>query len=134
MPITASSLIAPTGEIDAAFFPSDDAEQLAARVQGYLDDGYARAAALSTTALKDRAATAWAYYRANKMVYLRLSALPSSVDIPTGGSHSFTNQQIETFATNAKAYLDEFNLLIPSVPPIRNRSLPNPVSTRTIIE
>lgn len=133
-PIPATDLIAPKGEIDQSFFPSDNTpEKLEARVQAYLDEGYTKVTGISGTAAKDRAASEWALYRAAKAVYLRLSALPSSVDIPSGGSHQYLVTQMNNFKELAESHLDEFNALLPaSVAVVRDR-LPNPIYAPTVI-
>jgi hypothetical protein len=93
----AEDLIAPVGEIENAFFPTDDAAALSLRLQAYLDDGYSRTAAIDTAALQDDAARSWAYYRAYDAIYLLMSRAHATKSIAGEASASHLASQIEAF-------------------------------------
>jgi hypothetical protein len=111
VPLTGSDLIAPKGEIETALFPAEDSAALSLRLQGYLDEAYAK---LSTLVLPDGvdvddAAQSYAYYRAYKAVHLRMSASAASAQIEGEASRTFLASQIATFADLRDEMLQEWN-------------------------
>ncbi|HEY7234904.1 MAG TPA: hypothetical protein VH539_12190 [Gemmatimonadaceae bacterium] len=118
MSITPADLLAPVGEIEPSFFPSDDDATLEARLQAYIDDGEAQAAnAAVPDEGTDQAVEAWAYYRAYKAIWLRLSEAPSSLSFTDQGSRSRTDQQREAFHQLWQNYLAIYNGLTPAPAP-----------------
>lgn len=117
--ITSLDLRAPAGEIEEEFFPEEDSFAVVDRLSAYLAEGYLKAAALAVGAVQDSAAAAWAYHRAYRAIYTRLSAAPSSVTNSDQGSASYTGAQIKSFADLAAEKLSSFNgqVSVAVVPP-----------------
>lgn len=127
-----AQLIAPEGEIEPAMFPGDKAEALESRVQAYLTHGYEKATAAEVLdADRDDAARAWAYHRAFRSVFVRLSASPASVSLDAQCSTSRTAQQIAEFGRLAAQYEAEYLGLVP----VAQTPKPAPTSgaVRTVI-
>lgn len=122
--INASSLLAPGGEIEPEFFPEEDLDKVTERLDAYLTEGYAKAAALSAGTDRENAATAWAYYRAYSAIYRRLLAAPSTWSLADEGSASYTQKQIESFQSLAAAKLEEFEVWVPVTAPSVASALP----------
>lgn len=120
MPLTGADLIAPKGEVERALFPNETDAALAARLDGYLADGQARAAAtLTVQADIDRAATVFVYYRAASAAYSRILASPTSVTVANEGGTVFTTEQLRALKGRADDYKQEWLSLIadPTVSP-----------------
>jgi hypothetical protein len=118
MAITSADLLAPLGDIEPSFFPSDDPAALDARLNAYIADGEAQAAAAQVPEVNtDAAVEAWAYYRAYKAIWLRLSEAPSSLSMIDQGSRSRTDQQREAFHQLWEQYLTLWNGLTPAPSP-----------------
>lgn len=114
MPVAASELRAPKGDIEDSLFPGESSTAISARLQGYLDEGYVKAAAENVLAAKqDAAAKAWAYHRAYRAIYVRLTANPSSISLNDQGSSSFLVTQIENMKQLADSALAVFWELVP---------------------
>jgi len=98
--LTDADLIAPKGEIEKSLFPGEDAAQLGLRLQGYLDDAYAKLDSLTTlpdSVDVDEAARSYAYYRAYNAVFLNMSRQAATASIEGEASRSFLASQIATF-------------------------------------
>lgn len=125
MPLTPAALLAANGgELEPELFPGETDAQVATRLQGYLDDGYARAAALAAGAAQDAAAAAWAYHRAYKATYLRLSLAPASESVEGEGSKAYTGAQMAAFRALADEKLAEFTRAVTAQAPVE----PGPVT------
>lgn len=96
MAIKASDLIEPKGEIAPNFFPGDDSAGLTQRLRVYLEAGYGQAGAAN-----DDAAKAYAYARAYRAVFLRLSSTPASAEAAGQGSYNMLVTQIKHFEERA---------------------------------
>jgi hypothetical protein len=112
MALSGVDLIAPAGEIEEVLFPDEDYTELILRLEYYLTDGYARASGLTDKI--DDAARAWAYHRAYKAVYLRMSASPSETTLNDQGQAVFHKDQAERFLALSEEYLEEFEDLVGS--------------------
>lgn len=118
MAVVPADLIAPAGDIESSFFPNDDSSALTVRLQGYIDDGAARAGTANVVAGEvDRAVTAWSYYRAYRAIWLRLSEAPSSVSLTDQGSRARTDQQREAFKLMADQAFATWNEFLPNPGP-----------------
>lgn len=101
MPVTVDDLKEPEGELDLELlFPDKTAIQREDDLQVWIDKAVAIAEAAGVTDQDaiDRGAKAYAYYRAYKSVYQRLSATAASVNVQDAGiSSSMTQGQIDSF-------------------------------------
>lgn len=132
MSLEPTQLIAPEGEIEPAMFPTDTAEQLAHRVQAYITAGTEKASADGVDAGDlDDAARAWAYYRAFRAVFVRLSATPSSITLNDQGGTARLLTQIVHFDKLAADYLTEYTGLVPAAAVAR--VVPQSAATKTRI-
>ena len=98
MAVTAEDLMQPYGELEGAWFPSDDGVALEARLTAYIAEGAEKASAADDV---DAAATAFAYARAYEAVYLRLSGSPASVGIVGHMNRQYTQEQVRAFRAKA---------------------------------
>jgi hypothetical protein len=126
--LTPAALIDPVGPLETRLFPGEDAITLTARVQAYLDAGYAdsRIVAIgddtpADAALQDQMARAYALWRAYDAVYQRMLSEPLTVNVAEKGGHGYSTAQIDGMQARAEQYLAELNALIPV-----------PISTTTI--
>lgn len=98
---TVDDLKEPDGELDLELlFPDLTVSQAEDRVQVWIDQAVADAAVAGIVVQSDidRGSAAYAYYRAYKSVYQRLSAQPSSKNVQDAGiSASMTQAQIDSF-------------------------------------
>lgn len=129
MSVTAASLLSPTGEIEISFFPGENETQVTARLNAYITEGVAKAAALSGAA-QDAPVTSWAYHRAYKAIYTKLLRNPSSWAVEGEGSASISSAQIREFGKLADDKLAEFNgaVVVPidaNAPPMASSSTSN---------
>lgn len=132
MPLTSVDLLAPTGDIEASFFPKDDAPVLGERLDAYLAEGYAKASALTAPADRDAAALAWAYHRAYRAIAARLAAQPATVSLDGGMSRTYTAAQVQHFTQLADGYAAEFDVWV--VAAAANRVLvPSPYPVRDLL-
>lgn len=132
--LTVEQLIAPAGEIERAMFPDDDGDQLKARVTIWLNEATSRVAAVAAAEV-DNATRAYVNFRAFRAVYLRLSALPTSVSITDEGSHGYTADQAVRFGKLADEAYAEFIALVPSAAATVTREARQPgvVAVPTVI-
>lgn len=115
MSLVADDLLAPKGRIEGkAMFPDLSTTDLAARMEEYLTQGYARADTdlISGPAL-DKAVRWFVYWRAFESVYLSFLSNPLSSTTTEGGSASFAIDQAERFRELAAEALEEYTYLIP---------------------
>lgn len=113
MALQLGQLIAPGGDIERAMFPDDSADQLNARVTTWLNEADSRTGDITDTDERDAANKAYVNYRAFRAVYLRLSAMPTSVSITDEGSHSYTAEQAVRFGKLADEAYAEFLEYVP---------------------
>lgn len=114
MPVAASDLRAPKGDIEDSLFPGESSTAISARLQGYLDEGYTKAGEEAVaSADQDAAAKAWAYHRAYRAIYVRLTSNPSTISLNDQGSSSFLVTQIENMKQLADGALAVFWELVP---------------------
>lgn len=109
MPITASEVKSPTGEVDGTvWFPSLSSGAVDTLLAGYITDAYTRTD-------DDDAATQWVYYRAASAVADRLAGVASSRAMALEGqgskSETVSAGQFKYWADKAAAYLAAFNAL-----------------------
>lgn len=101
MSVTVDDLKEPVGELDLELlFPDKTASQAEDDVQIWIDQAIAESGAAGVIVQQDidRGAKAYAYYRAYKSVYQRLSATPSSQSLTDAGmSKSIGQGQIDSF-------------------------------------
>lgn len=116
--ITPGDLRSPTGDLGDSLFPGESSGKLDERLQGYIDEGAAKAAAASVIG-EDASdlAKAWAYYRAYHAVYVRMLNDPSSVEMAGQGSKSSLWSQIEAMGKLADAAKATYEDLLPEVAP-----------------
>ena len=110
MPLTNTDILYPNGWVKPEYFPGSTT--VSSDVTAWLTAAYANAviAALPTDAEKDRAARAWAYYRAAETILLDMSADPATNEMPDQGSKQWLISQIEKFEAlrdENKAIVDE---------------------------
>lgn len=115
MPLAPADLLEPKGPIAPSFFPGEDTTALTARLQAYLDDGVARAAAAGLGAdVSDRAVRAWAEYRVWNAIVLRMSTESASVTIQDQGARTRTNDQLKNIVQARDAALAMWNAAVPA--------------------
>lgn len=107
MSVVVDDLKEPEGELDLELlFPDKTATQAEDDLQVWIDKAVAEAAAVGVVNQDDvdRGVRAYAYYRAYKSIYQRLSANPSSSNVQDAGvSSSISQGQIDSFRVK---YLD----------------------------
>lgn len=107
MSVVVDDLKEPEGELDLGLlFPDKAATQAEDDLQVWIDKAVAEAAAVGVTNQDDadRGVMAYAYYRAYKSIYQRLSANPISANVQDAGvSSSMSQGQIDSFRIK---YLD----------------------------
>ena len=117
--LTNQDLLAPLGEIELSLFPGEGSTSVAARLDAYLDEGYAKAVAIvdddpaTQAALRDDAARNWAYHRTYSAIVLIMSRTPATAAIEGEASRSYLAAQIDTFRDLANGKLLAFEALIP---------------------
>jgi hypothetical protein len=102
MAVDGTQLISPVGEIDPSLFPSDGENELPERLDAYLLEAEGK-----VTGVSDEGKKAWAYYRAYRAIYIRLSSTPSA-RFDDQGEVRYSDKQIENFNTLAEKYLAEW--------------------------
>lgn len=106
MAISGSNLVSPMGEIDPSLFPDDDENQLLERLDSYLTEAEGKSAGVS-----DNGKKAWAYYRAFRAVFIRLSSTPGA-SLDDQGNIKYSDAQIANFNAVASEYLTAWNEII----------------------
>ena len=114
MPITAASLLSPSGPITPTLFPGEDSLALTARLSGYITAAYgdARVSGLADDATKDKGARALALATAFTDVFIRMNAEANAVNVTEKGSTTYTDKQRENIKALADGYLAELDDLI----------------------
>jgi hypothetical protein len=113
MPLHASNLLEPKGELEApVLWPGVELTVVVSGLDEYLAEGYIKAAAIDDADNKDEAARQWAYHRAYRQKWKALLGLPSSVTSSDEGSSSYTQAQIDEWSRLASESLAHFNALI----------------------
>lgn len=112
--ISPGDLRSPTGDLGDSLFPGESSGDLDTRLQGYIDEGEAKATAagVDVADLED-AVKAWAYYRAYYTVYVRMLNAPSSVEMQGQGSKAHLWSQIEAMGKLADTALAGYRDLLP---------------------
>lgn len=108
MAVTHEDLLQPTGEIEAAWFPGDDAAALQARLETYIAEGVEASADVAAEST-DTATKAYAYWRAYQTVYLRLSGSPASVGVVGHLNRQYTQGQLSAFSERAAYWRSVFD-------------------------
>lgn len=129
-------LLQPLGELTPGMFTQLDSAQLFVLLQGFLDQGYARATAhvppVSAPNL-DEAATAWAYAQAYLNVWRRLSLAPATVHVDGEVSRTYLSSQIETWEKLYTQWLSAFDSFLVSSADVRSvQTVVANVPTRTV--
>jgi len=132
VPLIATDVLTPLGEIDGAlFYPSLSSGQVTTRVTSYLTSGYAKATALLVTdaATQDAIARTFTYYRAWSDVVNRLTLSPASASLAGEVSTSYLQTQINSWITARDAWRLEYQSLLPitatsGVAPSGTRAIP----------
>ena len=106
MAVSGMDLVAPSGEIDKSLFPSDSEMELMERLESYLTEAEGKKIGVSDAGKK-----AWAYYRAFRAVFIRLSSTPSA-RFDDQGDLKYSDAQINNFNNLAEKYLAEWEMII----------------------
>lgn len=129
MAVATDDLLAKNGgEIDPALFPTDGPSGLAVKLAAWVSEGEGKTADLTGDAA-DQAVRDWAYHRAFKAVWVRLSSRPASKELPDQVSTAYTDGQIANFKTLADDHLAAFVAAVPTTGP--GESLPLRTSSTT---
>lgn len=133
--LSPGDLRSPTGDLGDSLFPGESSGQLDTRLQGYITEGYAKAAAAGLTVQEDQdeAAKAWSYYRAYQAVYVRMLNNPSTVIMEKQGQNSTLWSQIEAMGKLADAALANYRELLPADVGAGPPSLPETAAVPTQI-
>lgn len=118
MAVILDDLLEPLGPIDPSFFP-DTADDLAARLETYIDTAIAKVAAYEATldaAYADRAVKAWALHLAFRALYLLKASGPASANLEGLGGSSTAKDQRDAFKALSEEYRLEYLVLLPEVP------------------
>jgi len=99
MAVDGTDLISPVGEIDLSLFPDDDENSLPERLDGYLTEAEGKESGVSDEGKKH-----WAYYRAYRAIFIRLSST-ASARFDDQGDIRYSDKQIENFNTLAEKHL-----------------------------
>lgn len=130
MALDAAHFTEPAGELAPHLFPLTDADREAGTTEGaklagllatWIAEGTTRAAALPAGTTRDAAVEDWAYHRAKRSIYLRLSSAPSRVEAEGESGFSYTQAQISTFGAEAARHLADFNAAVARVVPVARR-------------
>ena len=103
MAVTGADLISPKGEVDASLFPSDGENELSERLDAFLLEAEGKKSGIS-----DEGKSAWAYHRAFRQVFIRLSNIPSA-RFDDQGELKYSDSQIQNFATLAEQYKEQWD-------------------------
>lgn len=136
MAVTPDDILQPVGLIEAEWFPMEGtaaevSQALTQRLEEYIEQGEAKAFAITDTDDNLAAVKAWATYRALMAIYLSSAKNPTSQSHEAAGSASWTKDQREVFKRMADEQLGIFNALVPT-PDVVQRRVP-PTSTTTHI-
>jgi hypothetical protein len=133
--ISPGDLRSPAGDLGDSLFPGESSGKLDERIQGYIDEGYDKAAAAGLTDPddQDEAAQAWSYYRAYNAVYVRMLNNPSTVTMEKQGQASTLWSQIEAMGKLADAALASYRELLPADVGAGPPSLPETAAVPTQI-
>lgn len=109
-PRVSSDLLQPGGLLTPGMFPNLSSGDLDSMLMTFLNDGYERAADITTPTQprKDQAATSWAYHMAYKVIWQRLSVNPATSDVKNQASQTYLQSQISTFEKLAAEQLSAF--------------------------
>lgn len=112
MTLTVEDLLLPKGRLSGpALWPTHPPEKVQETVQAYLNEGYAKAEAITDESQQNEAARQWAYHRSYQEAFERLLLLPSTVSTDEGSASSPLTQ-IEHVGTLAQEALGEFNQIL----------------------
>lgn len=115
MAVTAAQITSPAGQLEPALlFPADDAPSFAARCAAWIEEGSAKAAAITDDDDRDAATRDWCYYRAYEAVALRLAASPRTTTLTDQGSAGYDAAQEQTFRDLAAQHLAAFQRAVAS--------------------
>jgi hypothetical protein len=106
MAITGTDLIAPKGELDLSLFPGDTEIDLSERLDAFLLEAEGKKAGVSDDGKK-----AWAYHRAFRQIFIRLSNFPAS-EVDDQGNVKYSDAQIQNFSTIAEDYKEQWDEII----------------------
>lgn len=102
MAVDGTDLISPAGEIDPSLFPDDGENELPERLDAYLLEAEGKKSGVS-----DEGKKAWAYFRAFRAIFIRLSSTPSAT-FDDQGNVKYSDKQIENFNTIAEKHLQDW--------------------------
>lgn len=111
MAISASDLVEPVGRLEPAWFVGEgDEHAFLKRLDGYVTDAGARAAALTHlgAADQDKAATAWAYHRAFSYLHLSMQRVPASMGVSAEANRQYLKSQLQAWQQEADNALAEW--------------------------
>lgn len=131
--LTSTNLLDPLGEIVASLFPSDTTSTLATRLDTYLSEGYTKAASVSDADARDAAAKHWAYARAYRNVYVRLSGSSSQINVGGALERTFTSAQVTNFLTLADTNQAVFDAILATGEEVSASGVPQ-ASTTTCVQ
>lgn len=107
-------LLAPKGELEPALFPLLTVQALASLIAAWLDEGYTRAtdAGITDTTKADRAAEAFAYWRAFDSALQRIIASPTTASFVDKGSSTYSSEQLRILAGKVGQWQAQYQTLI----------------------
>lgn len=112
MPVNAADLVAPSGELEGNLFPGEDPAATGGRLDQYIDEANSLIADMdSQPDNPDSAVKAWAYHRAYRAVFIRMSADPTRANLDDQGTEQFDVKQADRFRTLSEEKLDLWNRL-----------------------
>jgi hypothetical protein len=113
MAITPDDLFSPVGIIDPKMFPGEDRNQIAARLEGYIDNGAndPRVMALPD-ASQDGAVVPFVYYQAFRDIAIRMALEPQTMTVQDKGSHGYGSDQRKLITDLRDKYLSDFEGLV----------------------
>lgn len=110
--ITPSDLLDPVGPLQAGLFPSDSAEQLEARLLGYITIGLDKTTAIVDPATRDQAVFYYSLYRAWDAVYSMLIARPSEIRQDGDSTTKYTQAQLNAAREARDAALGQYEGIV----------------------
>ena len=107
--VTPADLVAPKGELEASLFPKEDIAASGGRLEQYLSEVNG----------SDEAKKAYAYYRAYRAVYVRMSSTPIRASLDDQGSREFDKGQADRFLALSEEWRAVYDVAIAVAVPQR---------------
>lgn len=113
MAVTAADLVAPAGELETNLFPGESLAAGGGRLDEYIAEATALIAALpSPPDDADQATKAWAYHKAYRAVYIRMSADPQRASLDDQGSEQFDIRQADRFLALSREWRKNWDRMV----------------------